>query len=343
MVKEQKYNEKDFFELTDILSVIWKWKYLILAGTLAIAIIVAVVSIYADKVYTVEMTIRPGILSLNTSEKITYIDTPENILALIRTGTFDDKVLFRLKNDGFNELPNELNLQVSIPKNSETIKVAYNTKNIRFGTTTLNYLLDALSEMYEKLVTYFRKAQDMELDLINTTIHNLKIQTDSEKKNIENINSRITELKNEIEFINSNTKKLSQERHKFMSGNTQEDNILQALLYSNTIQQNLALTNTYKSEINTFLEKREKILQKISDFEENISAAMIKMKNITFNKDIINNIHVIQQPTSGPNPIKPRVRLNILLSIIAAVFFMTVTAFLIEYLKKHGNRITLKQ
>jgi archaellum component FlaC len=289
------------------------------------------------------MTIRPGILSLGESGKIIYIDTPENILALIRTGTFDNEVLFRLKNDGFNDLPKKISLQVSIPKKSETIKVAYDTKNIKSGTTTLYYLLDALSEKYEKLVTYFRKTKDMELEIINNTIHNLKIQTDSEKKNIGNIDSRITELKNEIKSIIENTKKLSQERHKFISGNTQEDNILQALLYSNTIQQNLTLTNTYKGEINTFFQKRENILQKISDLEKKISDAMIKKKNIAFNKDIINNIQLIQEPTSGPNPIKPRVKLNILLSIIAAVFFMIVTAFLIEYFRKHGRRITSKQ
>ena len=240
-------------------------------------------------------------------------------------------------------MPDFFHFETYIPRFSETIKIAYETSNTNIGIKGLNYLLDCLTELYEKLVLHYKKKHEMEIDLINNTINNLKLRKKSEYKNIENINSRRAELKNEIGFITANTKKLSQERQKFISSNTQEDNILQALLYSNTIQQNLALTNTYKSEINTFLEKREKILQKISDFEENISAAMIKMENITFNKDIINNIHVIQQPTSGPNPIKPRVRLNILLSIIAAVFFMTVTAFLIEYLKKHGKRITLKQ
>jgi capsular polysaccharide biosynthesis protein len=195
-----------------------------------------------------------------------------------------------------------------------------------------------LTELYEKLVLHYKKKHEMEIDLINNTINNLKLRKNSEYKNIENINSRTAELKNEIGFITANTKMLSQERKKFISSYTQEDNILQALLYSNTIQQNLTLTNTYKDEINTFLQKREDVLQKISDFDKNISTAMIKIENITFNKDIIKNIHVIQQPTFDPKPVKPKIKLRILLAIIAGLFFMIFLAFLIEYIKKEEKK-----
>ena len=333
----------DVFDLSDILRVIWKWKFIILAGTLVFAVIVAVISINSKKVYRVEMTISPGILSIGGEGKIIHIDSSANISALINTGTFDGKILDYLTNDGINNLPDSFRFETYIPRYSETIKIAYETTNTKIRIKALNYLLDCLTELYEKLVLHYKKKHEMEIDVINNTINDLKLRINSEYKNIENINSRITELKNEIKFIDANTKKLSQERHKFISGNTQEDNILQALLYSNTIQQNLTLKNTYEGEINTFLQKREKILQQISDFENKISTAKIKIENITFNKDIINNIHVIQQPTSDSDPIKPRVRLNILLSIIVGAFFMIVTAFLIEYLRKHGRKITSKQ
>jgi uncharacterized protein involved in exopolysaccharide biosynthesis len=338
MPTSNKFGNDEFFDLVDILRVIWKWKFIILAGTLVFAVIIAVISVNSKKVYRVEMTISPGILSISGKGKIIHIDSSANISAMINTGTFDGKILEYLKNDNLNDLPDFFHFETYIPRGSETIKIAYETSNTNIGKKGLHYLLRCLTELYENLVLHYKKKHEMEVDEINNEINDLKLRKKSEHKNIENVNLRIAELKTEIEFINSNTKKLSQERHKFITGNTQEDNILQALLYSNTIQQNLTLTNTYKSELNTFLQQREKILQKIGDFDKKISTAMIKIENITFNKDIINNIQVVQQPTFDPNPVKPKIKLRILLAIIAGLFFMISLAFLIEYtsnLKKY--------
>ena len=338
MIALNKSDNDDVIDLADILRVIWKWKFIIMAGTLIFVVIVSVISINAEKVYRVEMTISPGILSISEQGKIVNIDTSANISALINTGTFDGKILEYLTKDSLNNLPNSFLFETYIPKGSEVIKIAYQTTNTKIRIKTLNYLLDCLTKLYEKLVLHYKKKHEMEIDLINNRVNDLKLKINSEYKNIENINSRIAELKNEIKFIEANTKKLNHERHEFISGNTQEDNILQALLYSNTIQQNLTLTNTYKDEINTFLQKREKILQQISDFDKNISTAMIKIENITFNKDIIKNIHVIQQPTFDPKPVKPKIKLRILLAIIAGLFFMIFLAFLIEYIKKREKK-----
>jgi hypothetical protein len=304
---------------------------------LVFVVIIAVISINAEKIYRVEMTIRPGNLSISGKGKIIYIDSSANISAMINTGTFDGKILDYLKNDHTDNLPNSLGFETYIPRGSETIKVAYETSNTDIGKKTLNYLLTCLTELYEKLVLHYKKKHEMEVDKINNTINDLKLRKKSEYINIENINSRIAELKKEIEFINANTKKLSQERHKFITGNTKEDNILQALLYSNTIQQNLSLTNTYNGEINTFFQQREEILQKISAFEKDINTAMIEIENITFNKNNIENIHVIQQPTFDLNPVKPKIKLRILLAIIAGLFFMIFLAFLIEYISNQKN------
>jgi len=331
MTTSNKSGNDEFFDLVDILRVIWKWKFIILAGTLVFAVIIAVISINSKKVYRIEMTISPGILSISGKGKIIHIDSSANISAMINTGTFDGKILEYLKNDNLYDLPDLFHFETYIPKGSETIKIAYETTNTNIRKKALNYLLTCLTEFYENLVLHYKKKHEMEVDQINSEIDDLKLRKNSEYKNIENIISRTAELKSEIEFINSNTKKLSQERQKFISGNTQEDNILQALLYSNTIQQNLTLTNTYKGEINTFLQQREKILQRISDFDKKISTAMIKIENITFNKDIIKNIHVVQQPTFDPNPVKPKIKLRILLAIIAGLFFMIFIAFIIEY------------
>jgi capsular polysaccharide biosynthesis protein len=338
MTTKNKSENDDFFDLADVLKIIWNWKLVISAGTLVIAVIVAIISFNAEKIYRAEMTIRPGNLSISGQGKIVHIDSSANISAMINTGTFDGKILEYLKNDHIDDLPIFLNFETYIPRGSEAIKIAYETSNTNIGKKALNYLVTCLTELYEELVLHYKKKHEMEVDEINNTINDLKLRKRSEYKNIENINSRIAELKNEIEFINANTKKLSQERHEFLTGNTQEDNILQALLYSNTIQQNLTLTNTYKGEINTFLQQREEILQKISGFDKEISTAVVKIENIKFNKNIISNIDIIQQPTFNPNPVKPKIKLRILLAIIAGLFFMIFLTFLIDSISKQKIR-----
>ena len=46
--KEEYYN--DDFELIDILRVIWKWKYIILAGTVVCGLIAAIISFNMRKI-----------------------------------------------------------------------------------------------------------------------------------------------------------------------------------------------------------------------------------------------------------------------------------------------------
>ena len=85
MTTKKNSNNDDFFDLVDILRVIWKWKFIILAGTVVFAVVVAVISINAKKVYRVEMTIRPGNLSISEQGNIIQIDSSVNISSMTVT------------------------------------------------------------------------------------------------------------------------------------------------------------------------------------------------------------------------------------------------------------------
>ena len=74
---------EDEIELIDILRVIWKWKYFILAGTLLCALIAAIISFNMTKIYSIDMVLRPGILSVGPEGKNVYIDSPQSIKGLI--------------------------------------------------------------------------------------------------------------------------------------------------------------------------------------------------------------------------------------------------------------------
>ena len=61
-VRSQTDYPEDEIELIDLLRVIWKWKYLIIGGTLVCALAAMIISSVMPKIYRIETIIRPGIL-----------------------------------------------------------------------------------------------------------------------------------------------------------------------------------------------------------------------------------------------------------------------------------------
>ncbi len=58
----EKFGEKNDdreIELIDLIRVIWKWKYLILLGTVVCGLIAAIVSLKMDKIYRIDMYSGP--------------------------------------------------------------------------------------------------------------------------------------------------------------------------------------------------------------------------------------------------------------------------------------------
>jgi len=312
-------NYEDEIELIDILRVIWKWKYLVLVGTVICGLIAAIISFNMSKIYSINMVLRPGILNVGEQGKNVYIDSPQNIKALIDSGTFNNDILNYLNEIKMDKVPKRLKFKVTIPKQSDTIKVQYETADIKQGVVIQDRLNKLLLETYNKLVQYFKNERDMKLSLLKSETDYIKTAIKSYKRNVKNIEKRIDELTPEIELIKNNTANLIKERDKLLSINPKENNILSALLYSNTIQQNLQLSNRYQDEINNYKGKKNKL---------NV------MKNLQFKKDNIQNIQFLQPATSSLYPVKPRILLNVILALAAGLFLMLFLAFFLEYLGK---------
>jgi hypothetical protein len=253
---------EDEIELIDILRVLWKWKYLIMIGTFICGLLAAIISFNMSKIYSIDMVLRPGILEIGEHGKNIYIDSPQNIKALIDYGTFNNDILDYLNEIKMENIPTKLEFKVSIPKDSDTIKIRYETDDIKQGMVVQNHLGKLLLETYRKLVKYFKNEYDVKLDILKSELDYIKVTIQSYKRNVKNIEKRIDELMPEIELIKNNTANLIRERDKLISKNPKENDILSALLYSNTIQQNLQLSNDYQNQINDYKEKKESELQK---------------------------------------------------------------------------------
>jgi len=152
---------------------------------------------------------------------------------------------------------------------------------------------------------------------------------------VKNIEKRIDELTSEIESIKNNTTNLIKERNKLLSNSPKENNVLSALLYSNTIQQNLELSNNYQNEINEYKINKEEELQKIEESENEIEKKLNEIESFQFKKDNIQNIQILQPPTSSHYPIKPKKKVIVMLASVTGLFLMLFLAFFLEYLSKY--------
>jgi hypothetical protein len=328
-------HQEDEIELIDLLRVIWKWKYIIIGGTLVCALAAMVICSIMPKIYLIETVIRPGILSIGKEGKKNYIDTPENIKALIETGVFDNEILNSFSNPSSDNIPKELKLKITLPPNSSTIKVGYESPVIEQGIGFLDLLGRLLTEEYRNLVEYYQVELDRDINIKKSDIHNITSIKQSNESTIKNIEKRIAELETEIELINENTASLNKERKNFLLQEKDKSSILSVILYTNTIQQNLQLANDYKDEINTLRLDRETEQQKISKLNNELQRTLTEIDSLEFKKNSIQNIQILQKPYSKKNPVKPKMIKIVVLASFAALLVMVLLSFFLEFIAKN--------
>ena len=135
--------------------------------------------------------------------------------------------------------------------------------------------------------------------------------------------------------VTSNTKYLLQERNKFLENQASDNKILSGILYSNTIQQNLSLANTYKDRIKNNQLQKETQLQVINNYETEIRKHLTEIKKTEFRIKNIENIKQSPLPSGSTYPIKPKIKLIVLLGIVAGFVLTVFLAFFLEYILKY--------
>jgi len=320
-------------QLIDLLRILWKWKIFIFGVTIVCVIVTVIYNYTSPKVYSIESIIQPGILRVNEDGTYVYLDSVENIKALIEEGTFNYKILGNFKKNEPNSYPQTLRFKVTSPRDSDTIKVRYETSNTRQGVNIQKELNQLVFNKYNNLMEYFRNEYDTQLRIKDNAIDNLKANIISYENNTRNLNTRITELQSEVQAINRNTGSLTNERERFLSNTQNEDGILSALLYSNTIQQNLALVNELKDSINEYRMEKETETIKLNASKKQMDEFIELRNNLAFKKENVQNIQVLQPPTINPFPIRPKTMINVLLAFTFGIVISLCMSFFIEYIQ----------
>ena len=96
-------------------------------------------------------------------DKKVFIDTPENIKALIEND-LKFNILGQIKNSNNSKLSNTLNLQIDIPKGSDLLNVSLESTAAEEDTTKLNYLIKDLLAEYANKIEYIKSGMDEQIE-----------------------------------------------------------------------------------------------------------------------------------------------------------------------------------
>lgn len=281
IVQEKEMEEEDSIELIDYLSVVWKYRYFIIVSIIFCSAVVGIWTFNLQKLYKVST-----ILALNPMAKI---DSRSTIAANINGGMFNGQLREKLKENLKTYSVSNLSFKASNPKNSNMIRITYETADIKMGEIILEFLNRAIIEMYQKKVDTAKKLFLLE----------------EESKN--NIKTRIDTISNQIKLID-NTINKEKDNKRFGVKDLSGLILLRTSLSDSLLQQEHLLLEA------------EKRLEKLRlSYEEE------------------GPVKIIQKPISSLKPVKPKIKLNILLAGVVGLFLSLFLAFSIEYIKNSSK------
>ena len=180
-------------------------------------------------------------------------------------------------------------------------------------------------------------------------------QIESYKANLKAFDKRRDNLLGELKSIKAKSQDiLIQNGDLIKDQSTQHENGQAVILYSATIQQSISLFQELRNQISDLRIEKEFSRTAITTLEQDINdlyldiETMNREKTLTIQSDIntlqteidkldnkvnqIQGIKIISEPVSSLYPIKPNVRLSIVLSLMAGLFFSVFAAFFVEYI-----------
>jgi len=299
----QPYYE-DETNFIDYLRVIWKWKWLISAGTLICAITAAFISLQMPKIYEISTVIKPGIAGVKDSGGFTYIDSATNISGKIDGGVYSKKIEYALQLD---PLETRVEFKSAIIKKTNMIKVTsqWQAGDTDIGAKAVRQMIDFLSSDYSKIseqkkgyynnqilmkqneiskVETQRKDIDEQIQLKLSSIEGMKCNIRQQEATLEVVRQRKGELLEEIKAVKKNTEKIIQQRDVLLKDKSPNKD-LALLLYATTIQQNVAYFNQLNNQIYNLDTSEKKIEAEVDKLNMNIADSKTGIERLNLSKN----------------------------------------------------------
>ena len=198
----QAYYE-DEINLIDYLRVLWKWKRLIIAGTLICAVIAIVISLQMPKIYEVSMTVEPGITGVKYDGSFIYVDSAANIDGKIGGGVYDKKAVEALQLDPLKTM---VKFKSEIVKKTNMIRVTsqWQEGDTDLGVKVAQQIIGLLSSDYVKIIEQRKGDYDRQIFMKQNEISKVETQR-------KDIDKQILMKQNEISKVETQRKDIDKQ------------------------------------------------------------------------------------------------------------------------------------
>ncbi|MCG2755792.1 MAG: Wzz/FepE/Etk N-terminal domain-containing protein [Desulfobacteraceae bacterium] len=314
---------EDEINLIDYLKVLWKWKWLIIAGALVCAVIAAAIGLRMPKIYEISTVIEPGIIGVDNSGNYTYMNS-NNISGKINEGAYNNSIKKLLNIDSSKT---DFEFKADIGKFTNQIKISAESKekDINLGLKAFKQMVAIISDDGEKVIEQKKDDYDKQILAKQSEIDKIEIQRkdidkqilmkqneiskigtqkkDIDKQiklklseiekirndiklqqaNLKNVGQRKEELLEEINGVKENTKKIIQQRIYLSS-------LRNMLLkdknpgYATTIQQNVAYFNQLNTQLYDLKTSEKKIEGEVDSLSRNIDDIKTGIERLNLSK-----------------------------------------------------------
>jgi len=321
--------EDDSVELIHYLRLLWKRKVLIIIGTLLAMVAAGVVSVVQSRVYRATSVIEIGTITLgnqivpiekpdDTQEKmesafipnvIEELELSESVFPGITVGLHNDTRILSVSVDAKSD---SVEKAVRVLEQLNAVVLNDHRRIIQSTKTQLQNKIKALTVQSET-IRAGKKALTQKLLLLERTRNNLRAQ-------IKVLDERIDRLSREKERLNLNAN---------------PDNTLSILVFSNEIQQHQRYYNDLQEKLKYTLANREiDIKTELINKDEKLKNIELTQQNIQDRLDNLKETTVIKTPGYDKTPVKPKIKLTILIAGMAGLISLIFLAFLMECIER---------
>jgi len=312
---------EDEIELMDYLLVIWKWKYLISAGTFGIVLVAAIISFVGWKqqptMYRTSIVLKPGVFEIDETDNMIFIDTPQNIKALIEND-LKHKILDNIKSSKRTKLSKLLEFQVDIPKGSSKINVSIVSASFEDDTTKLNHLIKAFSSEFNDKTRSFQKRTEKRIEENQYELEILLFKEKEMTNKIKKYENELSDIEAKIKILRD-SKDISQNKEYVLS--------------------KLSLENDYRNTFQIYFMENENAKLDLFETQRKINKLTKKIVELEKEKQNIQNIQIVQPPITTELPKNNKIRRNLILSSIVGFFSMLFFSIFLEYVNNYKKRM----
>jgi len=328
MNQEEKIStEYEEIDLMDYVKVLLKRKWLILAVFLGAAIVAGIFSFILPKVYKIDTSLEVGQVAGGV------VENPGQVVEKIKGDVYGIFVREKLG------IPEEKypKIKVENPKGTNLITLVIESAKPPESKNILEEMNNLILEEHQEKIKV--KKELIEKD-IKTTEDKIKL-----------VESDIEKTKNKIQPINEDIKRIE---NKIANAEEEKENLeakvdaLQKILpYQQDPGTQFALFDTKEKlankkqeienlylTINSLRKSKEDLMIQINSLKENIENLNAQINALKASLDDIKPTKIVKSPTVSGSPIKPRIKLNIVIAAVLGLFVGVFLAFFQEWWEK---------